>query len=589
MPKSASPEKVSMLREFSADASLRELTEAWRAYRRRVDLRIDGRPAIRVAIAGNYSTQFLTQAVELALVQRGYAPQIYEAGYNQYEIELADPQSGLSRFTPDIIILTLTSQLLSVRVAPGSETEFAEWVADSVNAAAKRLSVRIVLTLPEPLEEEIEQTGWARRWRRRLTDHLESRLDPAVCTVSLDPLIARIGTENWFSSRHYATSKLPFAPDHTARLGDYLANLAASTVSRPVRLVVTDLDDTLWGGTVGEIGWENVDLDAEGVGYGFLRLQHWLAGLHEAGVLLAICSKNDENEAFDVFRKRREMVLHEEHFAAKRINWRPKSENFADILTELNLTQPGCVFLDDNPMERHEVDQRLPDVWVPDLPADPNERPAMLARSGRFTLPGMTAADVKRQEMYRAEQLRRKDLSGGGSLEDYYNTLRMTLTPARPDQGNWQRVLDLIRKTNQFNLTTRRYTAKEIREFVEGDGNEVWTYSLADRFGEYGLISVLIGVPRGDALEIDTWLMSCRAMGRTVENAVFAHIIDRARQTGLQKIRAAYIPTDKNAPVVDLLPRLGFRETGQDGDAEQYEYDVGDQPAGNPYIALTTG
>ncbi len=489
---------------FSPKFLLRDLVSAHRAYQKLAEADKAAGAPIRIAVVSNYSTQFLTQALELALVERGFAPEIYEAGYNQFEIELTDPNSGLSGFKPDVVVLTLTSHLLSLRIGAGEERDFASGLAATINGAAERLAAKFVVTLPEPLQEEIDQTSWAPQWRNNLIAELERELDPSVCTVDFTSLIAEIGIGNWFSSRYYATSKLPFAPDHSAKVGDYLAHYVAGLVRRPVRLVITDLDDTLWGGTVGEVGWRGVDLDPEGTSYGFLRLQRYLAGLRAGGVLLAACSKNQPENALDVLRNRPEMILREDHFVSHRINWESKSENIASILEELNLTEPGCVFLDDNPLERAEIRHQFPEIWVPDLHQDPNERVAELAGSGRFVLPVATAEDLNRQDMYGTERKRVAAKSKAGSLADYYNSLGLVLTPARPDQGNWQRIVDLINKTNQFNVMTKRHSSQDLQNFVANPDNEVWAYSLADKYGEYGVISVLIAVREESSYLIDT-------------------------------------------------------------------------------------
>jgi FkbH-like protein len=543
--------------------------------------------SVRIAVLSNFSTQFLVMGLSLALEARGVNAIIYEASYSQWEQELRDPNAGIISFQPDIILLSLTSSLLYLRESLSAPRSFAENMECLLRNASARLPGRFVITLPEPLEEEIEQTGWAYAWRQQLVDELRTRIERLAVLVDIAPLVMQIGTAQWHSARFLTTKKLPYNPQVAARHADYLSQtIAAVALKQRVRLVVVDLDNTLWGGIVGELGWRNVNLDPEGEGFAYLRLQRFLLGLHERGVLLSICSKNNLEDALEVFRRRPEMLLKVEHFADIRINWEPKSSNIAATLTALNLTQTGTVFIDDSPFERGEVCAALPEVWAPDFPEDVVELVPALLGTGLFSFPQTTHEDAHRNSLYLQERQRQNAASTVENIHDYYRSLSLTLAPRPLREENLERTIDLLAKTNQFNLTTRRYSRSEIHSLTIEHDCEIWTYGLSDRFGEYGIIAVVILRRLGNGILIDTWAMSCRAMGRTVERGIFQHIYARARHQGAEQIVGDYIPTHKNKPVERLYLQLGFVESNRLADVIRYVYpDMGTSPV-NEFVSI---
>lgn len=544
---------------------------------------------LRLAVLANHSTQFLVQGLELALASRGFSPVVYEAPYNQWELELADPKAPFLAHGPDAVLLTLSAALLAYRADAADPIALAGRVCGLVLEAKQRTRAMFVVALAEPLQEEIDATGWAARWRRAFNEELRTRLEGSCTLVDMDPLVTQVGAGAWYAGRFLVAAKFCCHPDRTASLADYLASHVAAALARAVKLVIVDLDNTLWGGVVGEAGWQGVELDAEGGGYPYLRLQKFLLGLHEKGVLLAAASKNNAEEALAVFRNRPEMLLKEDHFAAMRIDWNPKSANVAAILEELNLSSAGVVFLDDSPHEREEVRRLLPEIWVPDFPQDNVDLAPMLAASGRFRLPLATREDLERNAAYRLERRRRQAQTSFADLGEYYRSLELVLTPVPIGPDNEKRVLDLIAKTNQFNLTTRRHGADALARFCGNVDNYCYAYSLRDRFGHYGLVAVLIAERRGDACVIDTWLMSCRVMGRTVERAVFEHLRSWAVSHGIKEIIGEYILTAKNAPVRGLYSQLGFADMNgrhADPQVKRYRFDLKTAAAENLYVRV---
>jgi len=544
-------------------------------------------PHIRLALTGNYSTQFLASGLPLALAARNLAADIYESPYNQWRAELLDATSALHAFAPTHIILALTSIELAFASLRSPEAVVAS-VTAAVNAALRTSEAHILVTLPEPLVDEISDSGAAYAWRHAVNDRFRSALTaPRVTLLDLEPLVRSVGAAAWFDDRFYDTAKLPFHPDRTPAVLGVLADAIAGLTAPRCKLVVVDLDDTLWGGRVGDDGYDGVDLDPAGKGRHFLRLQAFLKGLHGRGIVLAIASKNDPASVHEVFAKRPEMLLSLADFADVEIHWEPKSSSLARILGRLKLSTAGVVFLDDNPVERAEVRRLFPDIAVPDLPDDPAQRVPMLERTGLFDHRLATDESLSRNRMYAENTAREAAQREAGDYQEFLRGLHMVMEGSAPEAAR-ERVVELINKTNQFNLTTRRYSWNELAAVLRGGFGRC--YRLTDRFGDNGIISVVAVARDNDSdARIDVWLMSCRVLGRKVEEAILADLATRARALGARRLVGEYRPTAKNALVRDLYPRLGFAEIGRDGENVRYalpleEPHVGD---GAAFIELT--
>lgn len=526
----------------------------------------------KIWITSNFSTQFLTAALRPALAIRNILAEVNESGYNQWESVLHDPQHPIFQMKPDIILLLLSSMELAFRgdTTPEAVTER---IFSAIQAAKRNGNARIVVTLPEPLQEEYLSNSWAYEWRRRICTSLHERVAPDdAVLVDMEPLIRRVGGDAWFSAKYYITAKFPFHPDHTHLYANTLADVVRGILSSPCKMIITDLDNTLWRGIVGEVGWENVDLDEGGKGHSFLRIQRFLKHLQRSGVLLAIVSKNQPEIALEVFR-RSEMILQEKDFIAKEINWERKSQNIRRILQRLNLSTAGVVFLDDSPVEREEVRSAIPNLIVPELPSEPAEWVPMLQQMGLFECGFSTLESVRRKQYYEEEHRRQAELDSIENYETFLRKLDIKLTPIEIAE-NRERVVELINKTNQFNLTTRRFGWSRIEEILSR-GGLAFSYRLEDRFGDYGIISVVVlEVEEKNKFRIDTWVMSCRVMGRTVEHAILSHVLHELKQRGTAYLVGEFIPSPKNAPVASLYEKLGFQEKEPEGDSVFYEIEV---------------
>jgi FkbH-like protein len=576
-----------ILTRYAAAQTLQQLVACARDYETAAAPPSPSWPNIRLALTGNYATQFLARGFPIALAARSLAAEVYESPYNQWRAELLDGASALHAFAPTHVILALTS----IEFAYGSlrsPQAVVEAVAAAVKAALTTSDAHFLITLPEPLADEISDTSAAYAWRHAVDAGLRAALAlPRVTLVDIEPLMRATGAQAWFDDRFYDTAKLPFHPDRTPAVLAVLADAVGGVVAPRCKLVVVDLDDTLWGGRVGDDGYDGIDLDPAGKGRHFLRLQAFLQGLRGRGIVLAIASKNDPATVSEVFAKRPEMMLRLDDFAATEIHWEPKSSSLARILERLKLSTAGVVFLDDNPVERAEVRRRFPDIAVPELPDDPAQRVPMLERTGLFDHRLMTDESRGRSRMY-AENAAREDAQrDAGDYQEFLRGLHMVMEGSDLGAAR-ERVIELIQKTNQFNLTTRRYNWGELAAAIrDGFGR---CYRLTDRFGDNGIISV-VAVARdsdGDA-RIDLWLMSCRVFGRKVEEAILADIAARARALGARRLVGEYSPTAKNALVRELYPRLGFNEVGRSGASVRYALPLDDARVGGgvEFIALS--
>jgi len=567
-----------LLARYAAAQTLQQLVACAREYEAAGTPRPSSWPNIRLALTGNYSTQFLARGFPVALAARKLAADVYDSPYNQWRAELLDGASPLNAFAPTHVILALTS----IELAYGSLRSVeavVESVAVAVKAALKTTDAHFLITLPEPLADEISDTSAVYAWRRAVNDGLRTALAaPRVTLIDIEPLMRSTGGQAWFDDRFYDTAKLPFHPDRTPAVLGVLADAIASVLAPRCKLVVVDLDDTLWGGRVGDDGYDGIDLDPAGKGRHFLRLQVFLKGLRAKGIVLAIASKNDPAPVHEAFAKRPEMMLGLADFAAAEIHWEPKSSSLARILDRLKLSTAGVVFLDDNPVERAEVRRRFPDIAVPDLPDDPAQRVPMLERTGLFDHRIATSESRDRNRMYANNAAREDAQRDAGDYQEFLRGLRMVMEGSALDAAR-ERVIELIHKTNQFNLTTRRYNWSELTAVMrDGFGR---CYRLTDRFGDNGIISVVaVARDSDDDARIDLWLMSCRVLGRKVEEAILADVVARARALGARRLVGEYSPTAKNALVRELYPRLGFKEIGRNGASVLYALRLEDTGVG---------
>jgi FkbH-like protein len=555
---------------------------------------------LKLAVLGGSTNDALIHGIEVFLLARGLDVQVYAPPYGTFRQEILDPKSDLYRFAPSVVFLATSRRDLSSwpetgesadRVAERMAGEVREW-STLWQALNGRLGCQIVQNNfdapPWRLLGNHELTPSARGgYLARLNLALYDAAPRHVTIHDVDGLSAAAGRWEWGDERYYHAAKLPCSPHHLVDYAHSVASIIAAIRGKSRKCLVLDLDDTLWGGIVGDEGLGGIRLgpgDAEGEA--FAAFQEYALGLRRRGVLLAVCSKNWEKNAREVFEKHPGMKLRLEDVACFVANWEDKASNLRAIARTLNIGLDALVFVDDSPGERALVRQALPAVAVPEMPRDPAAYVAAVERDRHFQVVALTKEDLQRTEFYRADVLRNQVEASSTDLETFLRSLAMVARVGPIVQGTLERSVQLINKSNQYNLTTRRYSNADVLTVMGDPGWVTLTASVSDKFGDHGLVSVVMGKVEGTDLAIDTWVMSCRVLKRSVEHYVLGELIKVARQRGLRALRGEFIPSPKNALVEDHYARLGFSplEAGSGG-RTSWRLDLGSWSPTQSFIA----
>lgn len=556
------------------DDSFRRWLAAARLRRQVVGQLPDRRP-YRLGVVGTATLDQLAPTLELAGLIVGLDLDVYVGGYGQYEIELLDPSSGLHRFEPDAILLAPDVSACKVPSLPDDPDQVLSdevgrwssvWASIAELSPARLLQYNFVPPLERPLgHHDGQHPGGRRQLVRRLNTELAERARGRVQLIDVASLAEDVGLTNWFDDRYWFHAKQPVALGCLPALSRSSVGALGAGLGRTRKVVVTDLDDTLWGGTVGEDGVENLELDGTARGEAHLALQSYLLQLKERGAVLAVCSKNHDEVARRPFLERDDMLLRLEDFATFVANWEPKGANLRTIAGRLDLPLDAFVFLDDNPAERDAVRLACPEVDVLELPIEPSSYRGTLAAYPALEPLQVTDEDAKRTEQYRARASAMELREEAGSVEDFLAGLAMVATVRPFDAATLQRVAQLVAKTNQFNLTTRRHTTEVLRRFADDPMVVTVSLQLQDRFGDHGTVGVAIAPISDQLASIDTLLMSCRVIGRDVEASLISSVAELARKHGAVSLRGQYLASGRNDLVADLYDRLGF---AQDDDGQ---------------------
>ena len=399
---------------------------------------------------------------------------------------------------------------------------------------------------------------------RALIDEFNRRLASRArrdshLVLDVNALAGLVGHSAWSAGRYWYAAKYPFATTMIPLYADNVMRIIAAQMGRSRRVLVLDLDNTMWGGIVGDDGIEGLALGSgSALGEAHSALQRMALSLKQRGIILCVSSKNDEAIALDAFRNHPEMILKEDDIVAFRVNWDDKAANIKLIADGIDLGLESFVFLDDNPAERKRVRDALPAVAVPELPEDPSEWLAVFQAAGYFEQTSFSREDQLRAGFYKANALRAAQMERIGNHDDYLRSLGMTLSIAPFDAAGRKRIAQLIAKSNQFNLTTRRYSEAEIAALQSDPDALTIQARLEDIFGDNGMISAVICRQTGPRLEVDTWIMSCRVLGRRVEETILQYLVEQARLKGVTEIIGRYVPTARNGLVRGHFEKLGF-------------------------------
>ncbi len=529
---------------------------------------------VRVAVIGNATEEYLADAITLGLAPR-LACAAYLGEFDQWAGDLLERDGPLQQFGADVVVLHLASMGLT---AGGTRlvTVPGDLIRGALAAFASRSNALLVAILPEPLAEAIGGSTAADRWYGEACAEISAAVTQTMPgrSVIIDPLpaLGDLGRP-WQTRSYWGTAKLPYHPAGCVAIGRRVAQAIENITYPRTKLVAVDCDDTLWSGLVGDVGPEGVGLSPFDGHAGYLRLQRLLKEASQRGILLVAVSKNESENVAAVFRDRAsEMILSEDDFVAFKVSWGSKSQALREVAADLRLGLDSFLFLDDSTFERGEVRAELPEVLTPDLPENPDDYAPFVARLGVLERPIVSEEDLARTKLQRHERLRDEARVTSGSPDAYLESLKLELTATPIDEKALDRVVQLVGKTNQFNLTTRRHGRAELAAAAADPAAYSYAFRVSDRFGDAGLIGVAIANKINDAeVELDSFLMSCRVMGRTVEDAMFEHLRLWLVRRGATLIRAEYLPTKKNKPVAGLLPRLGFTLLREDADRITYQ------------------
>jgi FkbH-like protein len=426
---------------------------------------------------------------------------------------------------------------------------------------------------------------------RGVNDELQRTVPQGAYFVHLEQVSGIMGRDRFYDPRRYAWTKQPFSEDGTVLLARHIWSGIRAMISGPKKVLVLDLDNTIWGGVVGETGPLGVELGEGPDGEAYRAFQTYVKKLTQRGVLLTVCSKNNDADAREPFEKNPSMVLALDDFAHFEASWDPKAAAIRRTADVLQLGLDSFVFFDDNPAEREHIRQLIDEVEVVEVPLDPSEYIRALEDGLWFEAVSLTGEDRVRVDQYHTERLRREAGVQFESIDAYLGSLNMTAEVRGVDDGEMDRVIQLIGKTNQFNLTTRRHSVSAVREMIDDPHAIALTLRVADRFGDYGLVSVLLATRDNgasvDALTIDTWLMSCRVINRTVEEFFFNYLVGEARRRGVRRLVGHFVPSSKNALVKDLYDRLGFvRRPARTGSCVVYDLDLDAAPLAKTMVCI---
>jgi len=533
---------------------------------------------VKVGIAATHTADLIAEALPGTGLRHGLLVTTHQVDYGQTAQALLDSGSALARAKPDFVLLALDALALGLARPFFDEAEAEAAVQSALDyvlslrdgAKANIGAGAILHTLAPPVETlfgsfDARQPGSVRWMVARLNQRLaREAVGEADLLLDMAAIAETVGLARWHDPLRWHDAKMPFALDAIPLYADHVSRLLAAARGLSRKCLVLDLDNTLWGGVIGDDGVEGIKLgQGSAAGEAHLAIQSLAMDLRRRGIVLAVCSKNEEAAALIPFREHDEMVLKEEHISCFVANWTDKATNLKAIAQTLNIGTDALVFLDDNPAERERVRQELPEVGVPEVGEEPADYVRLLSMAGYFEAVSFGEEDKKRAEMYQANAQRSSAMQKIGNLDDYLASLEMTCSIRPFDELGRARIAQLINKSNQFNLTTRRYTEGEVAAMQADPARFTMQVRLVDRFGDNGMISVVVFEKRGEAWHCDTWLMSCRVLGRRVEEAVLAHVAGAARAEGATRLVGEYLPTAKNVLVEKHFEKLGFRFDGE--------------------------
>ena len=546
--------------------------------------------ACRLAILRSVTVEPLVPLLRAAAFVNGIDLDVKVSDFDTYATEMLDPDSALYAFEPRVVLLALNTASVAPQLwAPtdDSETSLRAVADDTVHHLTSLIRAFRANSQADLIFHLLDSPDLTTRGsleshagfgQRVAIESVNERLAAVardmhgVHPLDYDALVARHGRREWFDEGKWEQFRLPATAQNLRHIVDEWLRFIQPVIGAVVKVAVVDLDETLWKGTVGEDGFAKLKMGADPPGTPYRALQRALLALRERGIVLVACSKNNESDAMEVLEKHPDMLLRPAHFATMRINWESKAENIRSIASELNVGLDAVAFIDDHPVERAEVRAMLPQVRVLDLPPDPSKFARIVLESPFFERVTVASAeDRERTRFYHEQAQRAKMLASVGSKEEFYRSLGQVADIAKANDLTLGRVAQLTQKTNQFNLTTRRYNEPDVARFMSDPKRKVLTIKVSDRLGDNGIVGAAITEDDGDACKVDTFLLSCRVIGRGIETAFIAYIAEQARLRGKSRLVGMFCPTAKNELAKHFYEDHGFRRIADDADGSAWE------------------
>lgn len=537
---------------------------------------------INVGILASFSLNGLEETLRVKSAQKGIDCRIYVGDYNQYNQEIFKSNSRLFQFNPQLTFLILDVRhilgelyFLPYSISASERKEFVETKVDEikklVEAFLDNSNSKLVITnfqipvySPYGINEQKEDFGM-----KQLVYEINNKIRHELKDQSLvfiydfNEFVMKFGEYNVFNYQDYFFGDIKISIDYIPKFADELLGYVNAVMGITKKCIVLDLDNTLWGGIIGEDGFDNIKLGDDAVGRSFVEFQKRLLALNQRGIILAINSKNNFEDAMEVIKKHPSMILREDNFACMKINWDDKVTNLQEISKELNIGLDSMVFFDDDLINQEFVKTSLPEVLVVELPNDSSQFAQIITKMKEFDVLKITEEDVKRNEMYLVQKKRTELKNKIVDFDEFLKQMNIEVNIKKADSFTIPRISQLTLKTNQFNLTTKRYQQEEISSFSSDKDRIIECVQVSDKFGDNGITGVYI-IEKKDSKEwiIDTFLLSCRIMGRKVEEAMLYQIIEKAKNLGIKKIKGKFIPTKKNKPAENFYSDCGFKKEG---------------------------
>lgn len=537
---------------------------------------------IRVAFLSSFTINGLEDALRVKASEKNIECTTFLGGYNQYNQEILNQTSNLYGFSPDITFLIIDTRNILGDIfhhpysfSISEKKEFVEKkineIKNLVRTFTNKTKSKLVITnfnVPTYSPYGIFETKTEYGFHRLIQEinHLliDSFVDSdTVFVYDFNVFVSKYGEKNIFDDKQFLFGDMKISLDYIPYLANDLLSYVIGYLGISKKCIVLDLDNTLWGGVVGEDGFNGINLGPEPPGNAYLEFQRILLSLHQRGIILAINSKNNYDDAIKVIREHPYMLLKEDHFAALKINWSDKVTNMKDIIRDLNIGLDSVVFVDDDPVNREYMKINLPSILTVDLPKDPSHYSETIKNMNEFSVLNITNEDTQRGKMYLQQRMRSELEQSISNLDTFLKQLDLKVIIKNADEFTIPRISQLTLKTNQFNLTTKRYQETDIRKFSHDKKFLVGCVKVEDKFGDNGITGVFI-INKENPKEwlIDTLLLSCRVMGREIEKGMLGYIIQKAKEDHVETIAAKFIPTQKNKPIEDFLPCCGFKKEG---------------------------